>query len=75
MYIYIYIYIYKRWSVKQLLETSFFLAEPEVLLLSSNETKNHLTMQVIFKGTDQLSVKFEFNTDTDTAEDVVSEMV
>jgi len=32
-------------------------------------------MQVIFKGTDQLSVKFEFNTDTDTAEDVVSEMV
>jgi len=65
----------ERWSVKQLLETSFFLAEPEVLLLSSNETKNHLTMQVIFKGTDQLSVKFEFNTDTDTAEDVVSEMI
>jgi len=32
-------------------------------------------MQVIFKGADQLSVKFEFNTDTDTAEDVVSEMV
>jgi WNK lysine deficient protein kinase len=65
----------ERWSVKQLLETSFFLAEPEVKLLSSNETKNHLTMQVIFKGTDQLSVKFEFNTDTDTAEDVVSEMI
>ncbi|ORX79090.1 kinase-like protein [Anaeromyces robustus] len=65
----------ERWTVKQLLETSFFLAEPEVLLLSSNETKNHLTMQVIFKGADQLSVKFEFNTDTDTAEDVVSEMI
>jgi len=65
----------ERWTVKQLLETSFFLAEPEVLLLSSNETKNKLTMQVIFKGTDQLSVKFEFNTDTDTAEDVVSEMI
>jgi len=32
-------------------------------------------MQVVFKGMDRLSVKFEFNVDTDTAEDVVTEMV
>jgi len=65
----------ERWSVQQLLETPFLLAEPEVLLLSTNEQKNHLTMQVVFKGMDRLSVKFEFNVDTDTAEDVVNEMI
>jgi len=32
-------------------------------------------MQVVFKGMDRLSVKFEFNVDTDTAKDVVNEMV
>jgi len=64
-----------RWSVQQLLETPFLLAEPEVLLISTNDQKNHLTMQVVFKGMDRLSVKFEFNVDTDTAEDVVNEMV
>jgi len=32
-------------------------------------------MQVVFKGMDRLSVKFEFNVETDTAEDVVTEMV
>jgi len=65
----------ERWSVQQLLETPFLLAEPEVLLLSTNDQKNHLTMQVVFKGMDRLSVKFEFNVDTDTAEDVVNEMI
>jgi len=65
----------ERWSVQQLLETPFLLAEPEVLLLSANDQKNHLTMQVVFKGMDRLSVKFEFNVETDTAEDVVTEMI
>jgi WNK lysine deficient protein kinase len=65
----------ERWSVQQLLETPFLLAEPEVLLISTNDQKNHLTMQVVFKGMDRLSVKFEFNVDTDTAEDVVNEMI
>ena len=37
--------------------------------------KSNLTMQVVFKGMDRLSVKFEFNTDADTAEEVVHEMV
>jgi len=49
--------------------------EPEVVVLSTNEAKNHLTLQVVFKGMDKLSVKFEFNADTDTAEEVVNEMV
>lgn len=49
--------------------------EPEVVVLTTNEAKNHLTLQVVFKGMDKLSVKFEFNADTDTAEEVVNEMV
>jgi len=65
----------ERWSVQQLLETPFLLPEPEVLLLSTNDQKNYLTMQVVFKGMDRLSVKFEFNVDTDTAKDVVNEMI
>ncbi len=32
-------------------------------------------MQVVFKGMDRMSVKFEFNLDTDTAEEVVNEMI
>jgi WNK lysine deficient protein kinase len=49
--------------------------EPEVVVLTTNEAKNNLMLQVVFKGTDKLSVKFGFNTDTDTAEEVVNEMV
>lgn len=45
------------------------------MVLTTNEAKNHLTLQVVFKGMDMLSVKFEFNADTDTAEEVVNEMV
>jgi WNK lysine deficient protein kinase len=32
-------------------------------------------MQVVSKGHEHLSVKFDFNVDTDTAEEVVNEMV
>jgi hypothetical protein len=61
--------------VSQLLEHSFLTVEPEVVLQSANENRTHLTLQVVFKGSDKLSVKFEFNTEKDTAEEVVREMV
>lgn len=46
-----------------------------MVLLATDATKKQLTLQVVFKGMDRLSVKFEFNSDTDTAEEVVNEMV
>jgi WNK lysine deficient protein kinase len=66
----------ERLSVSQVLEHPFLTVEPEVVLLSiSAENKNHLTLQVVFKGMDKMSVKFEFNVESDTAEDVVHEMI
>lgn len=61
----------------QVLEHTFLAVEPEVVLITSStgENKNHLTLQVVFRGMDKMSVKFEFNTETDTAEEVVNEMV
>ncbi|KAI8901622.1 kinase-like domain-containing protein [Globomyces pollinis-pini] len=64
----------ERLSAQQIVEHPFLAVEPEVVILNA-EDKNHLTMQVVFKGTDRLSVKFEFNVDTDTAEEVVNEMI
>lgn len=66
---------HERPSVKQVLEHPFFLSDPEVVLLSSDSMRGVLLMQVVFQGVDRLSVKFEFNIDSDTAEDVVSEMI
>ncbi|KAH6572895.1 hypothetical protein BASA50_000227 [Batrachochytrium salamandrivorans] len=63
-----------RLTAEQIVEHPFLAVEPEVVLLSS-DTAPHLTMQVVFKGMDRLSVKFEFNIDTDTAEAVVNEMI
>ncbi|KAJ3295889.1 signal transducing kinase of the PAK [Borealophlyctis nickersoniae] len=63
-----------RLSAQQIIEHPFLAVEPEVVLVST-ENKTHLTMQVVFKGMDKLSVKFEFNVDTDTAEEVVNEMI
>ncbi|KAG0026116.1 ATP binding [Podila clonocystis] len=65
----------ERYSAQQAIEDPFLGVEPEVVVLSTNEAKNHLTLQVVFKGMDKLSVKFEFNADTDTAEEVVNEMI
>lgn len=45
------------------------------MLLSSAESKTKLKLQVLFKGQDKHTIKFEYNRDTDTAEDVVQEMV
>ncbi|KAI0225231.1 hypothetical protein L0F63_003273 [Massospora cicadina] len=64
----------KRPSAQELLSHAFLGVDPEVILLSV-ESKNHLFLQVVFHGTDKLSVKFEFNVETDTAEEVVKEMI
>ncbi|KAI8369296.1 kinase-like domain-containing protein [Radiomyces spectabilis] len=64
-----------RMTAQEILEHSFLAVEPEVVLLSKDMTEKLLTLQVVFKGMDKLSVKFEFNSDTDTAEDVVAEMI
>ncbi|OBZ85124.1 Serine/threonine-protein kinase pkpA [Choanephora cucurbitarum] len=66
---------YERMSAQEILEHSFLAVEPEVVLLASDMAMKQLTLQVVFKGMDKLSVKFEFNADTDTAEDVVAEMI
>ena len=47
-------------SAQQIIEHPFLAVEPEVVLVMT-ENKTHLTMQVVFKGMDKLSVKFEFN--------------
>ncbi|KAF9905244.1 signal transducing kinase of the PAK [Linnemannia zychae] len=65
----------ERYSAQEAIEDPFLGVEPEVVVLTTNEAKNHLTLQVVFKGMDKLSVKFEFNADTDTAEEVVNEMI
>ncbi|KAF9363102.1 ATP binding [Mortierella sp. NVP85] len=65
----------ERYSAQEAIEDTFLAVEPEVVVLTTNEAKNNLMLQVVFKGTDKLSVKFGFNTDTDTAEEVVNEMI
>ncbi|KAJ3315944.1 hypothetical protein HDV04_000151 [Boothiomyces sp. JEL0838] len=64
----------ERLSAQQIVEHPFLAVEPEVVIIN-NPDKTHLTMQVVFKGMDRLSVKFDFNVDTDTAEEVVNEMI
>lgn len=67
-------------SAAEIVEHSFLAVEPEVRLVT-NEEKN-LTLQVILKGVEQKSVQFPFHSlivlilvDTDTAEEVVNEMI
>lgn len=50
-----------RMSAQQILEKTFFAIEPEVMLLTSDGNNVHLTLQVVFKGVDKRSVKFDFN--------------
>ncbi|KAF9086947.1 hypothetical protein BGX27_003038 [Mortierella sp. AM989] len=66
---------HERYSAQEAIEDPFLGVEPEVVVLSTNEAKNHLMLQVVFKGMDKLSVSFDFNADTDTAEEVVNEMI
>ena len=65
----------ERWSARKLLEHPFFAEDPDVSLLCVDESKTKLTIQVVFKGTDKQTVKFDFNTERDTAENVVNEMI
>ena len=63
-----------RWSAKKLLDF-FFAEDPDVALLSVDDAKSKLTMQVIFKGSEKQSIKFDFKMHLDTPEIVVQEMV
>ncbi|KAI8975346.1 kinase-like domain-containing protein [Mycotypha africana] len=65
----------QRMSAQEILEHSFLAVEPDVVLLAADPDNIHLTLQVVFKGMDKLSVKFDFNVETDTAEEVVREMI
>ncbi|KAI8388452.1 kinase-like domain-containing protein [Radiomyces spectabilis] len=65
----------QRMSAQDILEHSFLAVEPDVVLLTTDPNHVHLTLQVVFKGMDKLSVKFDFNVETDTAEEVVREMI
>lgn len=64
-----------RMSAQEILEHTFLAVEPDVTLIATDPEKIHLTLQIVFKGLDKLSVKFEFNVETDTAEEVVYEMI
>ncbi|KAF9286336.1 hypothetical protein BGZ68_003033 [Mortierella alpina] len=65
----------ERYSAQEAIEDPFLGEEPEVVLVDTNEATNQLMLQVVFKGMDKMSVKFEFNADSDTAEEVVNEMI
>ncbi|KAL1931592.1 hypothetical protein VTP01DRAFT_9735 [Rhizomucor pusillus] len=65
----------ERLSAQELLECSFLAVEPDVQLLAADPSHKLLTLQVVFKGSDKVSVKFEFNVEKDTAEEVVAEMI
>jgi len=66
---------YIRYTARQIVNHSFLLVEPEFVLLSMDPEKVNLSLQLVFKGMDKLSVKFNFNIVKDTAEEVVGEMV
>lgn len=65
----------ERMSAQEILEGTFFAVEPDVTLLFADPSQIYLTLQVTFKGVDKHFVKFDFNVETDTAEQVVREMV
>lgn len=65
----------ERWTARKLLEHPIFAEDPEVTLLTVNDGKTLITMQLSYKGLDKHSIKFEFHTEKDTAEMVVKEMV
>jgi hypothetical protein len=52
----------QRLSAQELLECSFLAVEPNVVILENDPSHTIVTLQVVFKGSDKLSVKFEFNT-------------
>jgi hypothetical protein len=54
--------LFIRLSAQELLECSFLAVEPDVVILENDPSHTIVTLQVVFKGSDKLSVKFEFNT-------------
>lgn len=65
----------ERWSSRKLLDHPMFADEPDVLLLSVGENRTNLTMQLAYKSQSNNNVKFDYNVETDTAENVVREMI
>lgn len=65
----------ERISVSEAMMHPFLADDPEVSLISFDDTKTMLGLQVTFKGNDSMTMKFDFNVEKDTAENVVKEMV
>ncbi|CAG8462914.1 6339_t:CDS:10 [Ambispora gerdemannii] len=65
----------ERYTAEQIVVHPFLTVEPEVVLIAADERRTHLKLQVVFKGMDNLSVKFDFKVEKDTAEEVVKEMI
>ena len=64
----------ERWSAKKLFDY-FFAEEPDVVLLYTEENRSKLFFQVVFRGGDKQSIRFEFEVGKDTPERIVQEMV
>jgi serine/threonine protein kinase len=66
----------ERPAVKEIFEHSFFMYEPDVLLLSVDELRFMLTIQVTFRhDKNRMCVKFDYDLTHDTPEEVVNEMI
>jgi serine/threonine protein kinase len=65
----------ERLSLEAILAHGFISSEPEISLVSIDESSNKITMQLLFKGSNKSPIKFDFYTDCDTAEAVVNEMI
>ena len=64
----------ERWTARKLLDY-FFTDDPDVVLLFSEENRSRLFFQVIFKGGEKQSIRFEFEVGKDTPDRIVQEMV
>ncbi|KAL0136223.1 Ser/Thr protein kinase [Mucor lusitanicus] len=65
----------ERMSAQEILEHTFLAVEPDVVLLAADPAHVHFDTSSCLQGHDKLSVKFDFNVETDTAEQVVREMI
>ncbi|OIR58096.1 MAG: WNK protein kinase [Amphiamblys sp. WSBS2006] len=65
----------ERLSARQLLQHQFFFEEVSLSVLDISEDRKTLTFKMLFKGQGKNTVRFHFNTDTDTPEHVVEEMI
>lgn len=68
-------FFYYRWTAKKLLDHPFFSEDPELSVLSVDESRTRVALQLSYRGADRQTIKFDFNTASDTAERVVKEMV